>query len=262
MALHLGAYNNLDGICTDGNGYLYVIDTWGRIFKVDIAEESFEVLVSSGLPDWPQDCVYDPFEDRIVVAAFQASAPVVAVDPNTGEVTTLTTNSVGRYDGITIDQYGNFYFSTFVAGGRVHKYPHDFSDYSVVASGLGEPTGLCYNQDDNILAVPSFNQHTVHFIQMSTIGLNDQQAPGNIDFIIYPNPNNGKASLKYQLTEKSMLNTALYDQNGRKLDDLLEFESAPGSHEIKLDMSPYPAGVYMLQMRTEKACTAKKLVVR
>ena len=111
FSLSIPPYNNLDGMTTDGNGFLYVIDTWGRIFKVDLEAQTYTVLVSSGLPDWPQDCVYDPFHNRIVVAAYQASADIVGVDCESGEVSILTGNSVGRFDGITIDQYGNFYLA-------------------------------------------------------------------------------------------------------------------------------------------------------
>jgi hypothetical protein len=262
MALYLGAYNNLDGICYDGSTFLYVIDTWGRIFKVNPEDESFEVLVSSGLPDWPQDCVYDPFEDRIVVAAFQPSAPIVAVDPQSGEITTLTTNSVGRYDGITIDQYGNFYFSTFVSGGRVHKYPHDFSDYYVVATGLGEPTGLYYNQEDDILAIPSFNQHTVHFIQMQQTGIYDFQPEEQLEFYIYPNPATDEATINFTASESHRISSEIYTPAGTQIINTSQQIVKPGMNTINLNLNQYPSGIYFVRMADGIRSTAKKLVIK
>ena len=99
---------NLDGMTTDGNGFLYVIDTWGRIFKVDLEAQTYTVLVSSGLPDWPQDCVYDPFNNRIVIGAYQQAPPIVCVDPESGEVTTLLNSSAGRFDGSPLTNMGIF----------------------------------------------------------------------------------------------------------------------------------------------------------
>ena len=262
LAMKIINYNNLDGMCTDGNGFLYVIDTWGRILKVDLQAETYEELVSSGLPDWPQDCVYDPFNNRIVVAAYQASAPIVSVDPETGEITTLTTNSVGRYDGITIDQYGNFYFATHIGGGRVHKYPNDFSDYTAVALGMGEPTGLNYNQQDNILAVPSFNQHTVHFIPINQTGLAEPLPAGGIEFFIYPNPCSGKTSLRYQISESRNQKSELFDITGHKVIDLFDHEYPPGTYNIDIDLSAIPPGLYLVRLTSGNDMVVRKLVVR
>ncbi len=262
MAMKIINYNNLDGMCTDGNGFLYVIDTWGRILKVDLEAETYEELVSTGLPDWPQDCVYDPFNDRIVVAAYQASAPIVSVDPETGEITTLTTNSVGRYDGITIDQFGNFYFATHIGGGRVHKYPNDFSDYTTVALGMGEPTGLNYNQQNNILAVPSFNHHTVYFIPINPIGLAEPLAGDKIEFSIYPNPCSGKASLRYQISGTKNLKSELFDISGQKITDLFEQACASGAYNIDINLSAFPPGLYLVRLTSENGMAVRKLVVR
>ncbi|MEN8224165.1 MAG: FG-GAP-like repeat-containing protein [Bacteroidota bacterium] len=261
MALNLNAYNNLDGITTDGNGYLYVVDTWGRIIKVNLADETFDDLVSSGLPEWPQDCVYDPFNDRIIVAAFKASAPIVSVDPETGDTATLTTNSVGRYDGVTIDQYGNFYFSTFVGGGRVHKYPNDFSDYTAIAYGLGEPTGLNYNQQDNILAVPSFNQHTVHFFHIDQTGFNEIQAPKEIEFYIYPNPCNGKARLIINGNEENeSYHFNIHNQNGQLLQS--RYMILSGEYTMELDLGALDAGIYYTSLSNGAQSSTRKLVIR
>ena len=261
MSMKIINYNNLDGMTTDGNGFLYVIDTWGRLLKVDLAAETYEELVSSGLPDWPQDCVFDPINNRIVVACYEASAPIVSVDPESGEITTLTTNSVGRYDGITIDQYGNFYFSTHVGGGRIHKYPGDFSEYTAIAYGLGEPTGLNYNQQDNILAIPSFDQDTVWFIHIDHTGINDSGMNGNLKFDIYPNPCNGKAWLTIEsMLENSDFHLCIHSQKG-ELVHAKEIR-VNNSQVIDLSLESLSPGVYITSLSNGEAQASRKLIIR
>ncbi len=257
LSMHLPNTNNLDGMTTDGNGFLYVIDTGGRLMKVDIANETWELLASNGIPNWPQDCVFDPFNNRIVIAAFAASAPIVGVDIESGEVTTLTTNSVGRYDGITIDQYGNFYFSTFVGGGRVHKYPNDFSDYSVVAIALGEPTGLNYNQQDNILAIPSFNKDTVFFVPITQTGVADPTVGSKIDFELFPNPCKGTLHLRYSISDTRYSIFDVINTTGNVVKSL-ELQGK----EAAIDLSDLPAGIYFARITARNKMAVKKLVVQ
>lgn len=262
MAMKIINYNNLDGMTADGNGNLFVIDTWGRLLKVDLEAQTYEELVNQGLPDWPQDCVYDPINNRIVIAAYQSSAPIVAVDPETGEITTLSTNSVGRYDGITIDQNGNFYLASHVGGGRVYKYPNDFSSApETIAYGLGEPTGLNYNQDDNILAVPSFNQDTVYFLRITTTTVAEPRDHGVLDVDIYPNPCSGKLHIIIHESDGLSLKTELFDQTGKHLGWFASEETGTSTIYTELDLSNYPNGTYFIRFTSGKKTAAKKLIV-
>jgi len=262
FSLNIPPINNLDGMTTDGNGFLYVIDTGGRMFKVDLEAGTYTLLTPSGLPVSPQDCVYDPFNHRIVVAAYQASAPIVAIDPESGEVTTLTTNSVGRYDGITIDQYGNFYFSTHAGGGRIHKYPNDFSDYYAVAYGMGEPTGLNYNQDDNILAVPSFNLDTVFFIPINQTGVPDPGKGMNGSFEVYPNPCTEKVHIRWHSPGTGIHEIRLADLSGKVIRECPVAASQGTATVATFNTGGLPSGIYLLQLLGSTGSAQCKLLVR
>lgn len=259
--MYLPNYNNLDGMTTDGNGFLYVLDTGGRLMKVNLADETYQLLASTGLPDWPQDCVFDPFNNRVVIAAYGASAPIVGVDIESGDITTLTTNSVGRYDGITIDQYGNFYFATHIGGGRVHKYPNDFSNYHAVAYGLGEPTGLNYNQYDNILAIPSFNKDTVFFISITQTGTTDPTQESSIEFELFPNPCSDALHLRYSILDTRNLKLDILNSAGILVMSIHPEGLSSGEHEITVDVGHLPSGVYFARCTSIKKTAIKKLVV-
>lgn len=259
LTMHIPSINNLDGMTADGDGFLYVIDTGGRVFKVDIQNETYEILTPHSLPNWPQDCVYDPFNNRVVIAAFQDSAPIVSIDPETGAITTLTTLSAGFYDGITIDQYGNFYFSSYASGGRVYKYPNDFSSRDVIATGLGQPTGLNYNQYDNILAIPSFNKDTVFFIHVNQTGLADPGRDSKLDMEVYPNPCEDVLHLRYEISDIREAKLELINMSGAVVRRI--FQEGTGMIDISLNIDDLPAGIYFVKLTANKKTAVKKVVV-
>ena len=84
-------WNSLDGIAADNSGHLYVVDTGGRIIKVQISDQSYWVLTQTYLPGSTQDCIYDEFNDRLLVCCYTATGFLKAVDPIDGTVTTPTT---------------------------------------------------------------------------------------------------------------------------------------------------------------------------
>ena len=53
----------IDGLAADTSGYLYVVDASRRkIYKINIAKKTYTTFITSGLPQWPQDCIFD--EDK------------------------------------------------------------------------------------------------------------------------------------------------------------------------------------------------------
>ena len=62
-----------------------------------------------------------------------------------------------------MDNCGNFYVSAW-SSNSLHKYNPDFSQTEIIASGLNNPADICYNEDNNIIAVPNSGNNTVDFI--------------------------------------------------------------------------------------------------
>ncbi len=155
-----------DGMTYKGNN-LYVVETRSnRILKIDISTGAYSYLVASGLEPTTQDLFYDHFNDRILVCAYGENSSILAIDPNTGEITELV-ESYGRFDGVTMDLNGFVYLSTHVNGGQVLMYDNNFSiDPVVIYQGIEEPAGLDYNIENKIIAVPSFIGDEVIFIEI------------------------------------------------------------------------------------------------
>jgi hypothetical protein len=204
----------------------------------------------------------------IVVAAYEANAPIVGVDIETGEITTLSTYSVGRYDGITIDQYGNFYLGSHSGSGKVYKYPHDFSDRTLLTYGNGQVTGLHYNQEDNILAIPSFDKDTVFFMPIVQTGISIPSVQGKIDFDVFPNPAKGRFEVRppdFARSHKGkktsgIVKIELMDVAGRSKGTL--FEGALNKDQLSFETSGYDPGAYLLRVSSKNKTAVKKIILQ
>jgi hypothetical protein len=158
-------WSHLDGIAADKAGYLYVVDTGGRIIKARISDQTFSVLTSTYLPYSTQDCIYDEFNERLLVCCYTGTGFLKSVDPTDGTVTTLPAQGPGYLDGIAIDDAGNVYTSSHVGAGYISRYDSTFIDPPVtISSGHNQPAGLYYNVQDRVITVPNFLGNTMDII--------------------------------------------------------------------------------------------------
>jgi len=164
---------NLDGIASDDSGFVYIVDTGGRIIKVRVSDLSYSIFVA-GLPGHTQACVYDPSHNRLLVAVYESSAPIRAVSLTDSTVSIVLASTAGFLDGITRDHQGNTYVSAS-ASGTVWMYDSTFTAPAVqVSSGYNQPAGLKFNIRDKILAVPLFGGDYVDFIPFESYNDTDK----------------------------------------------------------------------------------------
>jgi Secretion system C-terminal sorting domain/FG-GAP-like repeat len=201
--LDLPESSQLDAMDTDNNGNLYVTDhdNFGddhRIFKIDLATNCYTIFNSELIGEGLQDIIYDHFNDRLIVAYFIEHSPIHAINPHNGAVTTLIESSVNGFNGIAMDNYGDFYFSSWNTT-SIHKYDADFSDDPItISTGYDSPANLCFNPDKNQLVLPVFGENRIDIIQLMNftetsvtedfsgpagIATYDMNNDGNMDFI-------------------------------------------------------------------------------
>jgi len=160
----------LDGIASDNDGHLYMVDAAvvGRIFKLNISDQTFEVFVATGLPSYPQDIIFDEANNRLLLASYDNThAPIVAISLADASPTNLVTTPYGNMDGIAMDIDG-FVYVTCYTSGFVYRYNQTFTNPpQMIAVGKDGPSGLGYNAVDNILAVPNFNANRVDLIPLA-----------------------------------------------------------------------------------------------
>ncbi|MFC2096368.1 T9SS type A sorting domain-containing protein [Bacteroidota bacterium] len=206
----------LDGIACDSEGNFYVIEVGTRrIYKISNTFDSYELVVSSGLDSYTQDVVFDETNNRLLVVCWSASSPIYSVSLDDYSFESIPNTNVGYFDGIEIDSKNNVFVSSHTGGGKVYLWKNNFSDsIGVISTGYNEPAGLCFNERDTILAIPSFGGNTVDFIDV-----NDYFLPIKAEFTA--NPTNGNAPLIVTFTDESKIETGTitswewdFDNNG------------------------------------------------
>ncbi len=242
---------HFDGQTSAGDGYLYVIDTGGWLIRIDLDEGEAERYMPLNMSGYPQDCVYDFINNRIVVVTWGPSSEIKAVDLADSSISTILPVSVGYWDGITIDDEGSFYLASHTNLGCIFKYDNLFANEpELISRGHDEPAGLGINNRDDILAVPNFGGNSVDFIPLATSIDDKDVLPDDIYLAFnYPNPFNGSTTIRYGLKTDSHVTIELYDILGRKLRELYEGRRSAGEYLLTWNADGYATGVYYCNIR-------------
>ena len=149
---YLPASNWLDGMTSDAQGNLYVVDTSGKIFKLNPMTRDYHIF-ATGLPNYTQDVVYDIQNNRLLTVAWQWHSSIYAINvADSSDITTFPT-STGYFDGIAIDLQGNVYIASHYGTDYVYKYDSTLiNPPENIPGDFDEPAGLYYNNYQDILA--------------------------------------------------------------------------------------------------------------
>jgi hypothetical protein len=272
MSCPIPEASNLDGIAADASGYLYVIDTsGGKIYKIRISDQSYSLFVNAGL-FWPQDCIFDEANNRLLIAFSTSNAPIKAVNLADSTVSLIVSTPLHILDGITQDQYGNVYVAAHMSGGLngcVYKYDNTFSNPpELISPGHYGPAGLDYNKQDNILAVPNFYANSVDFLTITPnpVDGSNNNLPKNFHlYQNYPNPFNPSTTISYSLARPSTVDLVIYNVRGQSV-RVLERNSrkSTGFHLITWDGTDdgnrqVSTKIYLYQLRTKSFSGIKKM---
>jgi hypothetical protein len=102
---------------------------------------------------------------------------------------------------------------------------------------------------------------TVYVLPLSEATSTDQAIP-EISFsapIAYPNPATTTTRITFTLPQSAEVAVTVFDLLGRRVHERPAHRLAPGPHEVHLDLTGYPAGVYLyrVQMQSDGRATAR-----
>jgi len=69
-------------------------------------------------------------------------------------------------------------------------------------------------------------------------------------FSITPNPNSGKATLLFDISEPELVNCEILRISGSRIRQVLNKFFTPGIHDLDVDLSDLPPGIYFCSLRT------------
>ena len=99
---------------------------------------------------------------------------------------------------------------------------------------------------------------TTPFVPDDSVGIDEYYQNREREIYLYPNPTDGRATVcGYMYGYRSI---ELLDLQGRKLTTLLD--SPHGTSLPEIDLSPYPAGTYLVKINFERGVSVVRKVVR
>jgi hypothetical protein len=95
-------------------------------------------------------------------------------------------------------------------------------------------------------------------ITTSTVEVDSELNTIKVD--LSPNPCKDVVRLRYLIHDIGYLISDLYGFDGRMIYRVVEGEKIPGEHEVKINVSDLPPGIYFVRMQIGKKITLSKLV--
>lgn len=86
-------------------------------------------------------------------------------------------------------------------------------------------------------------------------------AKDELVFSLVPNPTSDRATLSYQLTESQMVSYAIYDANGRLIDNQKLGMQNLGVNQINLELSGFEVGIYYVILSVGETVVSEKVIV-
>ena len=159
----------LNDVTADTSGFLYITDKAGfRLYKMRISDQSVSVIVN-----WinePNGILYDAQTNRLMVCSWGSNARIRSVSLDGSSVSVLITTPFANLDGITEDNAGNIYVSSFT-GNAVYRYDRMFIDPPLlVSNGHAGSADIFFDRVNDILVVPNYYSNTVDFLDMDEDG--------------------------------------------------------------------------------------------
>ena len=101
-----------------------------------------------------------------------------------------------------------------------------------------------------------------------TYGLIPKETSNNeIDYnysslVVFPNPAFEKATIRFRTSDAQRATVSIHDITGKQIEVLLDKIPQPGNNFVFVDVSKYPAGIYIIKLSVEDNTQYTKFIVR
>ena len=161
---------SLSDVTFDGKDHLYCSDQKANtIYRVDLATQTFSVLVTDRSLAGPSGLAVHPKSGQIIAVSWE-KGKISEVSPE-GVVTELFSNGFfsNRFQnlrGVDFDRWGNMYVSDFTTG-KVWRMSWD-KRFQVIAEFLPSPGDLSIDRANNLILVPYELAHAAEMNGLET----------------------------------------------------------------------------------------------
>lgn len=150
----------LDGLLYHED-HLYVLGTNSTVYKVRLSDESYWTWVQGTFPGQPQDIIYDPMNDRMILCTYNGSRTLWNIHLADSSVSPIIDTEIGGFDGMAMDHHGNLYISSWSTG-AIHMYNDEFvHPPATVFSASSGAANISIIERDTLLTLPLFDEDTI-----------------------------------------------------------------------------------------------------
>jgi hypothetical protein len=232
--LNLGA-TFLNGLTTDGSVYLFATDfSAKKIYRINPSANAYNMMCTT--VKTPNGIIYDGANNRLVFVTWGSNAPIQAMSFTDSTISTLTTTTYSNCDGITRDNAG-YWYATSWGNNSLIRWTPSFTTPTVVMSGLNSPADIDINTAGDSIAIPNSGGTTVVFYTNITTGIS---TPAQNDFTLFPNPANENCTITFG-TQQFNSEAMLTDMSGRMV-RRIRFSGT----ELLLERENLDSGIYLL----------------
>jgi hypothetical protein len=196
----------------------------------------------------------------------QLLGEVVSVDPPDSLTTVDKLENVDTIDGEIVSHY-----ETHVAGGVSiqHDYviekilPIDSTDVDSPIVAIPKPEDMIVGMmvyfpvvKDSIVPLNPLDTITIHEVDEEEV--NDITS----DFIVFPNPNKGEFTIKYDLKKRSDVLVEIANINGITIKTIVNIQGQhTGNYQVPVDLRDVVNGVYFVNITNEGKRRTQKVVL-
>jgi hypothetical protein len=147
----------------------------------------------------------------------------------------------------------------FDSGAAQISYYGGFGMPTVVVLGGSQHQVLYNSQTDG----PAGDTATIHsiinnfFVTMGTENVNN-----NIQFSAYPNPVANTLNLELNVTNPALTNIQMMDVMGKVVKEISNTELSSGTHQLQVETSDLPNGMYFVRINSNGKTTQHKISVK
>jgi sugar lactone lactonase YvrE len=274
MDVVIPGVQNLNDVTSDTSGNLYASDVYGHaIYKIRLSDHVYSTFATGGILN-PNGIYFDAETNRLLVCSFRFHSPIQAIDLSDSSVTTVTTTSISNCDGITRDNSGNYYVSSWTTL-TIYRFDPTFTNPpEVFYTSNGGAADIACNRRDNILAIPLMWANSYDLVPLSpTLVSSEDGKKIPTAFNLRqnsPNPFNPSTTITIQIPDDSVVrrpvNLAVYDLHGRLVKKLIDRELDPGIHHVVWDGrgergGAVNSGIYLYILRRGSEIHTRKMTM-
>lgn len=245
----------LNDVDSDSAEYLYVTDYGGnKVYKVNRFTGGHTVLIPENLSA-PNGIIYCREGNKLIIVE-SGSTKIKEFSITDSILSTVVSSAFSSMDGITQDQNGNIYVSTW-ARSAVYMYDRNFANTPIqVSSRHNGPADIFFDKKHKLLCVPNFNSNSIQLINLTTSGIENGQGSVINNFRLhqnYPNPFNSQTVINYYIPLPLHVELKIFDLLGREVEELLNKQQESGEYKIIYNGSGLPSGIYLCLLSAKGA---------